>query len=77
MTIDEYIKHAREKESCPGCNHEQVIEWLEELKEYKSGEHDRKVRTAALQAFVDYLTVWAEGNSSESLVDKIWMIIQG
>ena len=43
MTLDEAIKHAREKaneqkcQSCKKCaeEHEQLAEWLEELKEYR------------------------------------------
>lgn len=39
MTIDEAIAHAREiaRQGCAECNrdHEQLAEWLEELKVYK------------------------------------------
>ena len=57
MTLDEAIKHARDKakeqkyyasfergkriQSCKKCaeEHEQLAEWLEELKEYKENKH--------------------------------------
>ena len=35
MTLDEAIKHCRDKENCSQCGqeHKQLREWLEELKE--------------------------------------------
>ena len=59
MTIDEAIAHAREvasvqKDKCEKCaaDHEQLAEWLEELKELRQGKADVIDERASLLAYI-------------------------
>ena len=47
MTLDEAIEHAREKANgCGECakEHQQLAEWLEELKQFRESYNDLKVK---------------------------------